>query len=64
MSSNYAYKTREHKFLLKEWLPTAEIFAYDKFKDYYNVDDIDTIIDHVDKMLKEVIATTADDREN
>jgi alkylation response protein AidB-like acyl-CoA dehydrogenase len=64
MSSNYAYKTREHKFLLKEWLPTAEIFAYDKFKDYYNVDDIDTIIDHVDKMLKEVIAPTADDGEN
>jgi alkylation response protein AidB-like acyl-CoA dehydrogenase len=63
MSSNYAYKTRDLKFILKEWLPTNEVFAYDKYKDYYSLDDIDTLIDQVDKICREVIAPTADDGE-
>ena len=63
MSTNYAYKTRDLKFILKEWLPTHEIFAYDKHKDVYNVDDIDPIIDSIDKVAREVIAPTADDGE-
>lgn len=63
MSTNYAYKTRDLKFILKEWLPTHEIFAYDKHKDVYSVDDIDPIIDSIDKVAREVIAPTADDGE-
>ena len=63
MSSNYAYKTRDLKFILKEWLPTNEVFAYDKYKDFYSVDDIDPIIDSIDKVAREVMAPTADDGE-
>ncbi len=64
MSSNYSYKTRDLKFILKEWLPTDEVFAYEKYQDYYSVDDIDTLIDQIDKIAREVMAPTADDGEN
>ncbi|MGE5415548.1 MAG: acyl-CoA dehydrogenase [Acidobacteriota bacterium] len=63
MASNFAYNTREMKFVLKEWLPTAEIFAYDHYKDYYTIDDIDVLMDQVYKMTKDVIAPTNDDGE-
>lgn len=63
MGSNWAYNTRDFHFLLKEWLDIDRIFAYDKFKDYYNKDDIDIILDTVYKMSKEMIAPTNDDGE-
>ena len=63
VSSNYAYKTRDLKFILKEWIPISEVFAYDKHKDFYSVDDIDPIIDSIDKVAREVMAPTADDGE-
>jgi len=61
MSYKFAYNTRDIKFILKEWLPTEEILAYDKYKDYYTKDDFDTIIDQVRKIAAEVIAPTAED---
>ncbi|MEA4925638.1 MAG: acyl-CoA dehydrogenase [Syntrophomonadaceae bacterium] len=63
MATNYAYKTRDLKFILNEWLPTHEVLAYDKYKDYYGAEDIDTIIDSIDKIAREVMAPTADDGE-
>ena len=54
MSSVFSYNTRDLKFILKEWLPTEEIFAYDKFKDYYSKDDIDMMVDQVHKIAAEV----------
>ncbi len=61
MSYKYAYNTRDTKFILKEWLPIDEILALDKYKDYYAIDDIDTIIDQVRKISAEIIAATAED---
>jgi alkylation response protein AidB-like acyl-CoA dehydrogenase len=61
MSANYAYGTRELKFALKEWLPMEQIFAYDRYKDYYTKDDIDTMIDQVHKISKDMIAPTNND---
>lgn len=63
MAFNWAYNTRDFKFILKEWLPTERIFAYDKFKDYYSKDDIDMILDPVFKIAKEMVAPTNDDGE-
>ena len=63
MSSVFSYNTRDLKFILKEWLPTEEIFAYDKFKDYYSKDDIDMMVDQVHKIAAEVIAPCADEME-
>ncbi len=63
MSYKYAYNTRDIKFILKEWLPTAEVLAYDRFKDYYGVEDVDMIINQVHKISAEVLAPTAEDGE-
>ena len=55
MASNFVYNTRDIKFILKEWLPTEEIFAYPKYDGYYSKDDIDMFIDQFYKIAAEVI---------
>ncbi len=64
MSYKYAYNTRDIKFCLKEWLPTGEVLSYDRYKDYYGVDDVDMIVDQIRKIAAEVLAPTAEDGEN
>ncbi len=63
MSYRYAYNTRDIKFLLNEWLPTDEVLAYDRYKDYYSKDDLNIIIDQVRKISEEVIAPSAEEGE-
>jgi alkylation response protein AidB-like acyl-CoA dehydrogenase len=63
MAFNWAYNTRDFKFILKEWLPTERIFAYDRFKDYYSKEDVDSVIDPVFKIAKEIIAPSNNDGE-
>lgn len=63
MSYKYAYNTRDIKFILKEWLPIEEVLAYDRYKDYWSKDDLDTVIDQVRQIAEEVIAPTAEDGE-
>lgn len=46
MSSNFINSTRDHKFILKEWLDLSQVFATERFKDGYTVDDIDFILDN------------------
>ncbi|MDO4540727.1 MAG: acyl-CoA dehydrogenase [Syntrophomonadaceae bacterium] len=54
MSANFAYlNTRELKFILQEWLPTEEIFAYPKFADYYSKEDVASVLDPCMKIAKE-----------
>lgn len=62
MSANFAYlNTRDMKFILKEWLPTEEIFAYPQFRDYYSKEDVDSVLDPCLKMAKELIEPTNED---
>ncbi|HWQ74425.1 MAG TPA: acyl-CoA dehydrogenase, partial [Syntrophomonas sp.] len=62
MSANFAYKnTRDLKFILKEWLPTEEIFAYPRFSDYYTKEDVDAVLDPCLKMAKELIEPSNED---
>ncbi|HRX22138.1 MAG TPA: acyl-CoA dehydrogenase [Syntrophomonadaceae bacterium] len=63
MASNFLFSTREHKFILKEWLDMEKILSYDAYKDYYSVDDIDSILEAALKVAREVIAPTRDDNE-
>jgi len=63
MASNFLFSTREHKFILKEWLDMEKVLAYDAYKDYYSVDDIDSILEAALKVAREVIAPTRDDNE-
>jgi alkylation response protein AidB-like acyl-CoA dehydrogenase len=62
MSSNFAYlNARDLKFILKEWLPTEEIFAYPQYCDYYSKEDVDSVLDPCLKMSKELIDPTNED---
>ncbi len=64
MSANFAYQnTRDFKFILKEWLPTEQIFNYPRFKDYYSKEDVDSILDPCLKMAKELIEPANEDGE-
>lgn len=58
MSSNFIYSNRDHKFILKEWLDTEKILGLDAFKDDYEMDDIDMILDEALRVAKEVVAPT------
>lgn len=65
MSANFAYlNTRDLKFILKEWLPTEQVFNYSRFNEYYSKEDIDSILDPCLKMAKELIEPSNEDGEN
>lgn len=64
MASNFLFSVRDHKFILKEWLDMEKILSYDAYKDYYSVDDIDSILDAALKVAREVLAPTRDDNDN
>lgn len=61
MASNFLYSTRDHKFILKEWLDLSKVFEAGRFAGGYSVDDIDSILENAYKIAKEVIAPTNDD---
>jgi alkylation response protein AidB-like acyl-CoA dehydrogenase len=51
----FKYDVRDLKFILKEWLPSAEVFACDRFKETYSVDDIDILLNEAYKVAREVV---------
>lgn len=63
MASNFLFSARDHKFILKEWLDMEKVLTCDAYKDYYSVDDIDSILEAALKVAREVIAPTRDDNE-
>lgn len=64
MSANFAYlNTRDLKFIIKEWLPTEQIFNYPRFSDYYSKDDVDSVLDPCHKMAKELLEPANEDSE-
>lgn len=61
MASNFIQSTREHRFILKEWLDLDKVFQTERFKDTYGIDDIDFILENALKVAKEIVAPTSDD---
>lgn len=61
MASNFLYSSRDHKFIIKEWLAGENILSLDRFKDYLSMDDVDMILDQALKVCKDVVAPTNDD---
>jgi alkylation response protein AidB-like acyl-CoA dehydrogenase len=59
--TNFLYDMRELKFVLKEWLDMKKIFSLPAYRDYYDVDDIDPIIDNTFKIARDVIGPIAKD---
>lgn len=54
--AEFAYDIRDLKFILNEWLAMEEVFSLDKFKDNYELSDVDFILNEVYKLAKEVVA--------
>jgi alkylation response protein AidB-like acyl-CoA dehydrogenase len=52
----YKYNVRDLKFILKEWLPTEEVLALDRFKEYFGIDDVEPILTEGYKVAKEVVS--------
>ncbi|HUW65541.1 MAG TPA: acyl-CoA dehydrogenase [Spirochaetia bacterium] len=64
MASNFIYSTRDHKFILKEWLDIGKILNFPVYRDFYDPGDVDVLLDQALKVAREVIAPTNDDGEN
>ena len=52
---DYKYDIRDLKFILKEWLPTSEVCACDRFKDSFSVEDVDMLLNEGYKVAREMI---------
>jgi len=61
LASNFIYSNRDLKFILKEWLDTKKMLGFEKFRDYYSIDDIDVILDQGLKIVTEQVAPTNED---
>ncbi len=51
----FKYDVRDLKFILKEWLPTQEVLACERYKDNFSIDDIDMLLNEGYKVAKEVV---------
>ncbi len=51
----FKYDVRDLKFILKEWLPTDEVTACDRFKETFSVDDVDMLLTEGYKVAREII---------
>ncbi len=51
----FKYDVRDLKFILKEWLPTEEVLACDRYKDNFSLDDIDMLLNEGYKVAREVV---------
>ncbi|AFM39758.1 acyl-CoA dehydrogenase [Desulfosporosinus acidiphilus SJ4] len=61
MASNFRYNTRDHKFIIKEWLDGKKILGLKRFRDIYSMEDVDGILEQALKVCKDVVAPTNDD---
>jgi alkylation response protein AidB-like acyl-CoA dehydrogenase len=51
----FKYDIRDLQFILKEWLPTEEVFGCDRFKENYGMGDIDMLLNEGYKVAREVV---------
>ncbi|OLN30186.1 acyl-CoA dehydrogenase [Desulfosporosinus metallidurans] len=52
----FKYNVRDLKFILKEWLPTEEVLECDRFKEFFGMEDIDSILTEAYKVCREVVS--------
>jgi alkylation response protein AidB-like acyl-CoA dehydrogenase len=51
----FKYDLRDLKFIIKEWLPTEDILACERFKDHFSMDDIDILLNEAYKVACEIV---------
>ncbi|MEA1962550.1 MAG: acyl-CoA dehydrogenase [Bacillota bacterium] len=64
MATNFLYSTRDHRFILQEWLDVEKIFNYDRFKESYSVEDVDMILGEALKAARDMVAVSNDENDN
>lgn len=52
---DFKYDVRDLKFILKEWLPTGEVLACDRFKENFSMGDVDMLLNEGYKVAREVV---------
>ncbi len=55
-ANNFLHDTRDIKFVLKEWLDLDKLLSFDAYRDYYSKDDVDSFVDMVYKICRDVVA--------
>ncbi|MDD3895138.1 MAG: acyl-CoA dehydrogenase [Syntrophomonadaceae bacterium] len=55
-AGNYIYDVRDLQFILKEWLDMDKLLGFEAYRDYYSIDDLDSILDVNYKISRDVIA--------
>ena len=63
MGSNFIYSTRDHKFILKEWLDFQRVLDFPKYKDAFVIDDIDALLDQALRVASDILGPTNEDGE-
>ena len=48
----FKYDIRDLKFILKEWLPTEEVLACDRFKENFSLDDVEMLLNEGYKVAR------------
>ncbi|CFX91933.1 Acyl-CoA dehydrogenase/oxidase C-terminal [Syntrophomonas zehnderi OL-4] len=55
-AGNFIFDTRDTRFILKEWLDMDKLLGYPAYRDYYTKDDVDSFVDVVYKICRDVVA--------
>jgi alkylation response protein AidB-like acyl-CoA dehydrogenase len=63
VGANFTTSNLDHKFILKEWLDVNKIFNFERYRAYYDMTDMDMLLDQALKMAKEIVAPTYDESE-
>lgn len=60
VGANFIAGSQDHKFILKEWLDVNKIFNYERYRDCFDLTDVDMFLDQALKIAKEIVAPTYD----
>ncbi|MDH7479601.1 MAG: acyl-CoA dehydrogenase, partial [Syntrophomonadaceae bacterium] len=63
MANSFLYSSRDHRFILKEWLDLSQVLDSSRYRGSFSLEDIDLILDNSLKVAREVIAPCNDDGE-
>ena len=64
MPAKFSHSTRDHKFILKEWLDLKKVFETERFKGGYSVEDLDFILENAWKGARDAVAPSCADSDH
>lgn len=63
MGSNFISNNRDHKFILKEWLDLDKLVNCERFRNHFDLSDVDMLLDQAIKIAENIVAPTYDETE-